>query len=31
MVRDVGTDLVKTADDYDTTHEGVSGSIGAML
>lgn len=31
IVRQVGTDLIKTADDYDTTHEGVSSSIGSML
>ena len=31
IVRQVGQDLVTTADDYDATHEGVSGSIGSML
>ena len=31
IVRQVGTDLVTTADDYDATHESVSGSIGSML
>ncbi len=31
IVRQVGTDLVTTADDYDATHESVSGSIGTML
>ena len=31
IVRAVGDDLVKTADDYDATHQSVSGSIGSML
>ncbi len=31
MVREVGTDLVTTANDYDETLSGVSSNIGSML
>lgn len=31
LVREVGTDLVRTASDYDETQAGVSSNIGSML
>lgn len=31
LVREVGTDLVTTADDYDETNSSVSSNIGSML